>query len=162
MWAFHFSNAAVFISRMKRRVMGSAALASQQQNEVLPGGSRAGGIPFRICIYCVHTYVGGEHTVYSLRPRLHLCWYFSKRAFFFNYTNRAISPTRTEIFFFNRIFRDFCCPPLLAFVSIKSVWSFYNITAAWTFDIFQHSSQKFFLWTVHVKLIQKVLQHRKQ
>lgn len=23
-------------------------------------GSRAGGIPFRICIYCVHTYVGGD------------------------------------------------------------------------------------------------------
>lgn len=48
-------------------------------------GSRAGGIPFRICIYCVHTYVGGMHMVYSLRPRLHLCWYFSKRAFFLHH-----------------------------------------------------------------------------
>lgn len=47
-------------------------------------GSRAGGIPFHICIYCVRAYVwGGVHTVYSLRPRLHLCWYFSKHASFF-------------------------------------------------------------------------------
>lgn len=112
-WAFHFSDAAVFIFRMKRCVMRSAALAAQQQNEVLPGEKIEGcwdSTSYRHA-HNVYTRKWGVHTVHSLKPRLHLRWDFScifLPHWDFSATQIMRFHPQTLRFFLNGIFRDFC------------------------------------------------------